>query len=200
MDSSANRVVVVGNGMVGQRFVDELLARPARDGSIRSVTVLGAELVPAYDRVALSSYFDGASVADLTIAEPGALAAAGVDLRLGATVVSIDRAERRLTLADGSVVGYEHLVLATGSDPFVPPVAGADRPGCFVYRTLDDLAAIEKSLAEAINVLIEATTWIFETGIQDPVEALGAAHAAVDLDGDRRHVAAAVGAPGLGDR
>ncbi|MEM7272456.1 MAG: nitrite reductase large subunit NirB [Actinomycetota bacterium] len=143
MSAPAHRVVVVGNGMVGQRFVDELLARRSDDGRPFELTVLGAESLPAYDRVALSSYFDGAEVKDLTIADPAAMVEAGVDLRLGTEVVAIDRAARTVALADGSAVDYDHLVLATGSDPFVPPIPGADRPGCFEYRTIDDLVAIE---------------------------------------------------------
>ncbi|MEM7337994.1 MAG: nitrite reductase large subunit NirB [Actinomycetota bacterium] len=137
------RIVVVGNGMVGQRLVDELLSQRVTTGTDLSITVIGAEPVPAYDRVALSSYFDGASVDDLRIGDPDAMRAAGVDLRLGATVEAIDRSAHAVTLADGATIAYDHLVLATGSDPFVPPMPGADRPGCFVYRTLDDLDAIK---------------------------------------------------------
>lgn len=139
------RVVVIGNGMVGQRLVDELVARrdTAADDNQVAITVIGAEPVAAYDRVALSTYFGGATLDDLTIADTDAMAAAGVDLRLGATVTAIDREAKTVALADGADVAYDHLVLATGSDPFVPPIPGHDRPGCFVYRTLEDLEAIE---------------------------------------------------------
>ncbi|MEM7325979.1 MAG: FAD-dependent oxidoreductase, partial [Actinomycetota bacterium] len=147
-----SRVVVIGNGMVGQRFADELMARDAlaAPGAARSghtgirLTVIGAETRPAYDRVALSSYFDGASAEDLSLADPDRMAQAGVDIRLGTEVTSIDRGERLLLLDDGSTVPYEQLVLATGSAPFVPPVPGAYLDGCFVYRTIDDLEAIRQ--------------------------------------------------------
>ncbi|WP_219071006.1 FAD-dependent oxidoreductase, partial [Candidatus Mycobacterium methanotrophicum] len=65
-----------------------------------------------------------------------------VDLRLSTTVTGIDRDAKRVTVADGSAVDYDALVLATGSYPFVPPVPGSDSDGCYVYRTLDDLDAI----------------------------------------------------------
>jgi nitrite reductase (NADH) large subunit len=143
------RIVVVGNGMVGQRFVDELISRRRDTGAELTITVLGAEPVPAYDRVALSSYFDGATLHDLTLGDVEAMTQAGVELRLGTEVTSIDRQAKTLTLSGqsdagdaGEIVTYDHLVLATGSDPFVPPIPGADRPGCFVYRTVDDLEAI----------------------------------------------------------
>ncbi|MEM8925040.1 MAG: nitrite reductase large subunit NirB [Actinomycetota bacterium] len=143
MHPSAQRVVVVGNGMVGQRFVDQLLDRQAAVGIDHTITAIGAEPLPAYDRVALSSYVDGASAEDLLLADPDELRARGVDLRLGATVTTIDRPARLVALEDGTSVPYDHLVLATGSDPFVPPIPGHDRPGCFVYRTLADLDAIQ---------------------------------------------------------
>lgn len=128
-------LVVVGNGMVGQRFVDALRARDPQ-GHWR-VTVLAEERRPAYDRVRLSAYFDGVGEDELNVHTPDD----GVRLRLGEPVTAIDRERRVVRTAEGEY-RYDALVLATGSYPFVPPVPGADLPGVFVYRTLDDLAAI----------------------------------------------------------
>ncbi|WFE32155.1 nitrite reductase large subunit NirB [Micromonospora sp. WMMD975] len=135
MNESVSRVVVVGNGMVGQRFVEALRARD-RDGRWR-VTVLAEERRPAYDRVRLSAVFDGVSAEELSLHTPDD----GVELRLGEPATGIDRARRVVTTATGEH-RYDALVLATGSYPFVPPVDGTGLPGVFVYRTLDDLAAI----------------------------------------------------------
>ncbi|MEV4821383.1 nitrite reductase large subunit NirB [Micromonospora sp. NPDC049274] len=132
---SVQDLVVIGNGMVGQRFVDALRARDPQ-GRWR-VTVLAEEGRPAYDRVRLSAYFDGVSEDELNVHTPHD----GVRLRLGEPATAIDRARRVVTTAVGEYA-YDALVLATGSYPFVPPVPGADLPGVFVYRTLDDLAAI----------------------------------------------------------
>ncbi|MFG2108762.1 nitrite reductase large subunit NirB [Micromonospora chersina] len=132
---SGGRLVVVGNGMVGQRFVEALRAR---DQERRwQVTVLGEERRPAYDRVRLSAFFDGVSAEELNLHTPDD----GVELRLGEPVLAIDRARRVVTTAAGEHP-YAALVLATGSSAFVPPIGGVDLPGVFVYRTLDDLAAI----------------------------------------------------------
>ncbi|MDG4754261.1 nitrite reductase large subunit NirB [Micromonospora sp. WMMD718] len=131
------RLVVVGNGMVGQRFVEALRARDT-DGRWR-VTVLAEERRPAYDRVRLSAVFDGVDAGELNLHTPDA----GVDLRLGEPVTGVDRARRVVTTAAGEYP-YDALVLATGSYAFVPPVDGTDLPGVFVYRTLDDLAAIRE--------------------------------------------------------
>ncbi|MEU7773157.1 nitrite reductase large subunit NirB [Micromonospora taraxaci] len=128
-------LVVIGNGMVGQRFVDALRARDP-EGRWR-VTVLAEERRPAYDRVRLSAYFDGVSESELNLYTPHD----GVRLRLGEPATAIDRV-RRVVTTDVGEYQYDALVLATGSYAFVPPVPGAELPGVFVYRTLDDLAAI----------------------------------------------------------
>ncbi|GAB4103382.1 nitrite reductase large subunit NirB [Micromonospora taraxaci] len=137
-------LVVIGNGMVGQRFVDALRARDP-EGRWR-VTVLAEERRPAYDRVRLSAYFDGVSESELNLYTPHD----GVLLRLGEPATAIDRA-RRVVTTDVGEYQYDALVLATGSYAFVPPVPGAELPGVFVYRTLDDLAAI-RSYAEGRRV------------------------------------------------
>lgn len=143
--SAARRLVVVGNGMVGQKFVDEVMDRSASDWS---VTVVGEEPVGAYDRVALSSWFDGASDDDLALCDEALLRSQGVDFRFGCRVDTIDRPSQTVILNDGATLPYDHLVLATGSYPFVPPVPGHDTPGCFVYRTLDDLRLIRDWAAD----------------------------------------------------
>ncbi|BCJ60219.1 putative nitrite reductase [Micromonospora endophytica] len=134
---SGGNVVVIGNGMVGQRFVDALRDRDTQ-GRWR-VTVLAEESRPAYDRVRLSAYFDGVDADELSLHTPHD----GVELRLGEPATGVDRARRVVTTAAGEHP-YDVLVLATGSYPFVPPVAGVDLPGVFVYRTLDDLTAIRE--------------------------------------------------------
>ncbi|MEV4514681.1 nitrite reductase large subunit NirB [Dactylosporangium sp. NPDC049525] len=128
------KVVVVGHGMVGHRFVEALRARDTTGQW--EITVLAEESRSAYDRVRLSAFFDGASAQDLTYDLPD-----GVDLRLGEPALAIDRAARKVTTAHG-MYEYDALVLATGSSAFVPPITGVDQAGVFVYRTLDDLEAI----------------------------------------------------------
>jgi nitrite reductase (NADH) large subunit len=138
----SGHVIVVGNGMVGQRFVEDLAA--ADVGGAWRVTVLGEEPRQAYDRVALSSFFDGRSEADLDVVTPGCYDRASYQLLLNELAVDIDRDARTVRTSSGRVLDYDVLVLATGSYPFVPPVPGHDLPGCFVYRTIDDLEAIRE--------------------------------------------------------
>ncbi|MDQ1680031.1 MAG: nitrite reductase large subunit, partial [Frankiaceae bacterium] len=141
------RLVVVGNGMVGQRLVEAVRERDA--DRTWTVTVLGEEHRPAYDRVGLSSYFAGTSAEELTLVPGGFYDGDGLMLRLGDPVAAIDRDQRLVTTVSGHQVAYDVLVLATGSYAFVPPIEGKDLPGCFVYRTLDDLDAIQEWAARA---------------------------------------------------
>ncbi|MCW2566975.1 MAG: Nitrite reductase large subunit [Mycobacterium sp.] len=141
------RLVVIGNGPVGQRLVD---AVRERDSDRRwQLTVLAEERYPAYDRVALTSYLGGRTAAELGVVPAGCYDDRDAVLHLGDPAVSLDRAARTVTTAAGRVVRYDAVVLATGSVPFVPPLPGADLPGCFVYRTLDDLDAIRRCVAWA---------------------------------------------------
>ncbi|WP_416481691.1 nitrite reductase large subunit NirB [Streptomyces sp. CL12] len=139
-------LVLVGHGMVGQRFLEAFHERP-RPGW--RVTVLAEESRPAYDRVHLTSWFSGTTDDELSLCTPEFLAEHGIDLRLGEPATAIDRERRTLTTAAGRTLRYDALVLATGSYPFVPPVPGHDLGGCHVYRTLDDLAAIKADTARA---------------------------------------------------
>lgn len=140
------RIVVVGNGMVGHRLLTSLVDLGVI-GQL-DLTVLGEERRAAYDRVALSSLFDGLTAEDLSLVEDGFFERHHIDCRLGDPVVSIDRTARTVHTASGLVLPYDHLVLATGSSPFVPPIPGSDGPGVFVYRTIDDLEAIAEAAAD----------------------------------------------------
>jgi len=135
-------IVVIGHGMVGHKFLETLAASGRQD---LRVTVLGEEPRPAYDRVHLSEFFAGKSADDLSLVVPGFFEREDMVLRLNAKVVGIDRVAQSVTLADGTSVAYDRLVLATGSYPFVPPVPGADRKDCFVYRTIEDLEAMQEA-------------------------------------------------------
>ncbi|MBC7291529.1 MAG: NAD(P)/FAD-dependent oxidoreductase, partial [Actinotalea sp.] len=135
-----SHLVVVGGGMVAQRLVEALRDRDT-DGTWR-VTVLAEEPRAPYDRVALTSYFSGRDPEELTLGDPALWSDPHVSLVRGATVVAVDRDARVVTAADGRTWAYDELVLATGSSAFVPPIEGSDLPGVFVYRTLDDVAAL----------------------------------------------------------
>jgi len=140
-------VVVVGNGMVGHHYVEQLLA-----SSIDvNITIIGGEARPAYDRVHLSEFFSGRAAEDLALTTAGYYRDAGVEAHFGDPVASINRVMKTVTTETGQVVNYDKLVLTTGSYPFVPPVPGNDLEPCVVYRTIDDLVDIQ-SQAEGAKI------------------------------------------------
>ncbi len=146
-------VVVIGHGMVGHKFLESVLADAAQSARNVRVTVLCEESRPAYDRVHLSEFFAGKSADDLSLVSEGFLEREDVRDRvrlvLDAKVVSIDRAARTVSVSNGETLAYDKLVIATGSSPFVPPIAGNDRSDCFVYRTIEDLEAMQARGASA---------------------------------------------------
>lgn len=133
-------LVVVGHGMVAHRLVERLL-----DGDTRRqwrVVVLGEEPWPAYDRIRLSRRLEGAGAAELVLTHPAPHAGSRVVTWSGTRVVNVDRERRVVWTEPGAPQRYDALVLATGSRAFVPPVTGRELPGCFTYRTLDDVEAV----------------------------------------------------------
>jgi len=140
---SSKNVVVVGHGMVGHRFVEALRSRDS--AAEWRVTVLAEEADAAYDRVGLTGYTEHWDRAQLALPGNSYPDDDLVETRLGSRVTGIDRTAKSVLTADGERVGYDALVLATGSYAFVPPVPGRDLPACHVYRTLDDLDAIRTS-------------------------------------------------------
>jgi nitrite reductase (NADH) large subunit len=139
------KLVVIGNGMVGQRFLEKLAA----SGGDYEITVFCEEPRPAYDRVQLTSFFSGKSAQDLNVVPDRFFQEHGVTLRLNDGVLAVDPVRKVVRSARYKEVPYDKLVFATGSSPFVPPVAGRDRRDCFVYRTIEDLEVIAAKAARA---------------------------------------------------
>ncbi|KRB76552.1 nitrite reductase [Nocardioides sp. Root190] len=140
------QLVVVGHGMVGHRFVQAAIERGLTE--TYDITVLGEEPRAAYDRVALTSFFEVGAEA-LSYLPTGEYDDPRVTLRLNAAVAAMDATAQTVTLADGDTLRYDELVLATGAAPFVPPVPGKDLGNVFVYRTIEDLEAIREASAGA---------------------------------------------------
>ncbi|WEF26591.1 nitrite reductase large subunit NirB [Klebsiella aerogenes] len=146
-------LVMAGHGMVGHHFLQQLVERELH---LRyQVIVFAEEATPAYDRVHLSEYFAGRSAESLSMVETGFFESTGIELRLGHRIGHIDTKHRYVVDHQGRQTAYDVLVLATGSYPFVPPIPGNDAPGCLVYRTLDDLDAIQACAAKGkIGVVV----------------------------------------------
>jgi nitrite reductase (NADH) large subunit len=139
--SRCARVLVVGNGMVGHRFVEAMVERGLLEN--HEIVVVGEEPHRAYDRVHLSSMVDGVDRESLALGSADLYARNGVTLRSGERIARLDPERSQAYTTGGESIAFETCVLATGSSPFVPPVPGADAGGVFVYRTIDDVDAIQ---------------------------------------------------------
>jgi NAD(P)H-nitrite reductase large subunit len=134
-------LVVAGTGMAGAKVVEEVLARDPKRFTIR---MFGAEPHGTYNRILLSQVLGGScDPRQLWLNPPEWYQERGVFVHGGVKAETIDR-EHRVVLGGGGKVEepYDVLVLATGSRPFVPPLDGTGQEGVFVFRTLEDCAAI----------------------------------------------------------
>lgn len=139
-ESKCKNVVVVGNGMVGQRFCERLVEFDT-ERRHRIITFC-EESRAAYDRVGLTSFFSHRDAEKLMLARQEWYAENNVELHIGDRACAIDRKKRVVRSGKGVEIAYDYVVMATGSYPFVPPVPGIQMPGVFLYRTIEDLERI----------------------------------------------------------
>jgi len=153
----SERILVIGNGMIGHRFCDRLTAEDA--GRRFRVTVFGDEPRPAYDRVHLSRALErGAdtrkTLDSLELEGRSWYRSREIEIHLDDPVVRLDREHRVAFSARGIETGYDRVVFATGARPAVPPIPGVDGARVHLYRTADDAAriagAVECSRAAAV--------------------------------------------------
>ncbi|MFP6618048.1 MAG: nitrite reductase large subunit NirB [Pirellulaceae bacterium] len=139
-EGKKKNVVVIGNGMVGHRFIHKMVEFDQQKK--HRIVSFCEEPLAAYNRVGLTSFFAHRDVEKLMIARLDWYQEQGIELHIGDRASKIDRRQRVITSELGSSIQYDVVVLATGSYPFVPPVDGIQKKGVFVYRTIADLDKI----------------------------------------------------------
>jgi len=135
------KIVVIGNGMVGFKFCEKLIAKAQPQQF--SIVVFGEEIRPAYDRVHLSEFFSGKTADDLLMSPLKWYADNNITLHLSDPITNIDRYAKTVTSHKGIIEHYDALVIATGSSAFVPPIPGVEKDGVFIYRTIEDLELMQ---------------------------------------------------------
>jgi nitrite reductase (NADH) large subunit len=147
-------IVVVGGGIAGQTVCE---AVRDRDREV-PLTLLSAEPYLPYDRVNLSNLLapdaPAQDLGNLQLRPAEWYGDNRVDVVLGCTVSEVDLAARTLALSDGAVRSFERLVLATGSTPLLPSVAGIDLENVHAYRTPQDCEAIREAARGARRAVV----------------------------------------------
>lgn len=142
---SKERLVMVGNGMAGVRALEELI-KIAPDKY--QITVFGSEPYANYNRILLSPVLTGEmNLDDIMLNDVDWYQDNGIDLRLGKKIIDIDRRKREVVDVNGDRVAYDRLLIATGSNAFIIPIAGAGLKGVIAYRDIAD-----------VNYMLEAAT------------------------------------------
>lgn len=164
--------VVVGGGLAGARAV-AALREQGFDGRI---VLIGAEPHLPYQRPPLSKEFLAAkqsaiaraydeadrrlTLDDFTVYDADWYADHDVELRLGTAVTALSAQAHTVRLADGAVIGYHKLLLATGARPRHPAIPGVDAAGVHYLRTIDDAVALDAALAAASSLVVVGAGWI----------------------------------------
>jgi nitrite reductase (NADH) large subunit len=132
-------VLVIGGGIAGQAVCEALRER---DPELALAMVCEEPRAP-FDRVGLSTLLAGdAGAEELRLRPDEWYEDQGVELRIGARVAALDPRARTATLSGGETIGFEHAVLATGSEPLMPPIPGIDLPGVHAFRSPEDCEAL----------------------------------------------------------
>ena len=138
------KLVLVGNGMAGVRTLEELI-KLAPD--LYDITVFGAEPHGNYNRILLSPVLSGEKAfEEIILNSEEWYRDNGIKLHIGKEVVKIDRRNRKVIAADGTTESYDRLLLATGSNPLIPPIPGSDLEGVISFRDI-----------HAVNIMVDAS-------------------------------------------
>lgn len=156
--TTSSTFAIVGGGLAGAKAAEAL-----RDNDFDGHIVLfAAEDQLPYERPPLSKeYLAGKKKLDDFTVDPASwYRDHNVDLRLGTEVTAVNAAEHTLALPDATTVGYDKLLLATGSSSRRPPIPGSDAAGVHFLRTIDDAAALSAALAPGSTLAVVGAGWI----------------------------------------
>ena len=150
-ESGYEHLVFAGNGMSAVACMDELF----KSGHPFDITVFGDEPHANYDHALLSQVLAGERDAGgITLNDIEWYQEHGIRTRLGILVEEIDRHNRAVRSSDGDWTSYDKLVLATGSSPQIPPIAGLDKAGVFVFGTLDVTRKIAEASGPGVRAIV----------------------------------------------
>ena len=144
-------LVVVGNGMAGMACVDEILKRKP----YFRITVFSEEPYYNYNRILLSSVLAGEKkIEDIYINTEEWYKKNNITLHLGTKITDVDAQNKIVETDKGTSFGYDRLLFATGSNPFIPPIDGVRKKGVYVFRNMSDTYSILEHCKSAKNAVV----------------------------------------------
>ena len=144
-------LIVIGNGMAGVACLEQILKHSPKF----NVTVFGDETHANYNRILLSSVLAGERSADDIMINPLAWYQENqVALRLGVRIIDVDSQRRVIKGDDGSVTHYDKLLLATGSNAWMPPIKGIDKENVFTFRNLNDTRGLVNAAGKGVRAVV----------------------------------------------
>ena len=146
------KLVVIGSGMAGGKLIEELSLYDAEKKY--DITVIGKEPYGNYDRIRLASLLKEDELDNFWFNSKEWYDKNNVKALLGQKAIKIDRKNSSVLTDKGNLVTYDKLVIATGSDPIVPPIEGADKVGIMTLRNLNDVNDIKKRLENKSRVIV----------------------------------------------
>ncbi len=145
------KLVVVGNGMAGIACVEQIL----RHAPKFNITIFGDETHVNYNRILLSSVLAGEkSIEEITLNGLNWYQQHDIALRLGVRITDVDAGAKTVTGDDGSVTGFDKLLLATGSLPVIPSIQDVMKDGVFVFRNLDDTRSLLERARPGLKAVV----------------------------------------------
>jgi nitrite reductase (NADH) large subunit len=133
---SREKLIVIGNGMAGIKCLDEIIKLSP---SKFQITVFGSEKHPNYNRILLSKVLQGdSSIDSIVINDWSWYEERNIRLFTGETVVQIDTSSQQVITLSGICAEYDHLIIATGSSAFIPPITGVNKSGVISFRSMED--------------------------------------------------------------
>tara|TARA_R110002096_G_scaffold118489_4_gene256614 strand:+ start:20248 stop:21498 length:1251 start_codon:yes stop_codon:yes gene_type:complete len=152
MSIKKQKLILIGNGMAGSRFLEKLCAQ---DTCPYDVTVFGSEAHGGYNRILLSPLLSGEQTLEDIITHPLEwYETHNISLNKGKTIVTIDRDKKQIFDSNGDIYEYDKLVIATGSNPFIPPIPGHELNGIHTYRTIEDVSTMLDLCKTGTNAVV----------------------------------------------
>ncbi len=148
------KLVIIGSGMAGGKLAEELILLKNHENITYDITIVGEEQYGNYDRIKLTTLLKEDEILDFWINPEEWYESNKINALIGEKIVNIDRKNKNIKSDKGTVIKYDKLVLATGSQPYIPNIEGIDKKGIFTLRNIDDVKKIKEYLKNRENVLV----------------------------------------------